>query len=333
MFSAPEFTDLIFDNNADFDDLAYRLFKYQYENNELYHAYVNELGISVAGVRETKDIPFLPIGFFKTHEVKTGHFAPELVFESSGTTQTVQSRHLVKEASLYERSFRKAFDLFYGDVTDYIVIGLLPSYLERRHSSLVYMVRDLIHQSGAAESGFYLHDHDKLYLQLQELEKKGRKILLIGVTFALLDFAEKYPMHLQNTLVMETGGMKGRHEEWTREEVHELLKERLGIPRVHSEYGMSELLSQAYSRGGGIFYTPPWMKVLLRSETDPLQTFPPPLGQVPLQGIINVIDLANIHSCAFIATDDIGKIYRDGSFEVLGRMDHSDLRGCSLLAT
>lgn len=333
MFSPREFTDLIFDNNADFDDLAYRLFKYQYQHNTLYRAYLEALGISGQDVGSAAAIPFLPISFFKTHEVKTGAFAPELVFESSGTTQTTQSRHLVKEAALYEQSFCRGFAFFYGAITDYVMIGLLPSYLERQHSSLVYMVNDLVVRSGHPESGFYLYDHRDLCERLQELEAAGRKVLLIGVTFALLDFSERYELNLRNTIVMETGGMKGRREEWTREQVHDFLKSRLGVEHIHSEYGMSELLSQAYSKGEGVFRCPPWLKIYLRSETDPLELLPPATNGIPQQGIINVIDLANIYSCAFIATDDIGKLHEDGSFEVMGRMDYSDLRGCSLLAT
>lgn len=333
MFSPREFTDLIFDNNADFDDLAYRLFKYQYQHNTLYRAYLEALGISGQDVGSAAAIPFLPISFFKTHEVKTGAFAPELVFESSGTTQTAQSRHLVKEAALYEQSFCRGFAFFYGAITDYVMIGLLPSYLERQHSSLVYMVNDLVVRSGHPESGFYLYDHRDLCERLQELEAAGRKVLLIGVTFALLDFSERYELNLRNTIVMETGGMKGRREEWTREQVHDFLKSRLGVEHIHSEYGMSELLSQAYSKGEGVFRCPPWLKIYLRSETDPLELLPPATNGIPQQGIINVIDLANIYSCAFIATDDIGKLHEDGSFEVMGRMDYSDLRGCSLLAT
>lgn len=331
MFSVPGFTTRLFSNNVNFDDLACRLFNYQYENNSLYHAYVEALDVPVASIKKAEDIPFLPIGFFKTQEVKTGRYKPQLIFESSGTTQTIQSRHYIKDSSLYEKSFRNSFERFYGDVKDYIVLGLLPSYLERENSSLVYMVNDMIQHSGHRESGFYLHAHDKLYDQLSELEKEKKKTLLIGVTFALLDFVEKYTPRLEHTIVMETGGMKGRREEWTREEVHRFLKKKSGIKQVHSEYGMTELLSQAYSAGEGIFYTPPWMKIFMRDESDPLHLLPLPRSGSSQQGIINVIDLANIHSCAFIATDDAGKIFSDGSFQVSGRTDNSDLRGCSLM--
>lgn len=332
MFSGAQFKNLIFDNNVNFEDLAYRLFQFQYQHNGLYRDYLHALGLEGKDVRTAADIPFLPIGFFKTHEVKTGNFSAELVFESSGTTGSVPSRHFVKEASLYEASFRKGFERIYGPVSDYVVIGLLPSYLERSHSSLVYMVNDLVKLSGHAESGFYLYEHEKLYDRLLRLEGDRRKVLLIGVTFGLLDFAEKYAMHLEETVVMETGGMKGRREEWTRGKVHAFLKDRLGVTDVHSEYGMSELLSQAYSVGGGVFQGPPWMQIRIRNENDPLDVLADPVKSTS-QGLINVIDLANIYSCAFIATDDIGRLHEDGCFEVLGRMDNSDLRGCSLLVS
>lgn len=312
----------------DIEPAALDLFRYQYRHNALYQAYTDALHIRPESVSRLTDIPFLPIQFFKTHAVTTGSFEPQLVFESSGTTQTVNSRHLVKEATLYERSFITAFEQFYGPVSDYVVVGLLPSYLERKHSSLVVMVQEMIRRSGHEGSGFYLYEHEKLYRQLQQLEARQQKVLLIGVTFGLLDFAEKYTLSLQHTIVMETGGMKGRREEWTRSQVHAYLQERLGVSAVHAEYGMTELLSQAYSYGNGIFNTPPWMKVLLRDENDPFQLF---TGKA--SGVINVIDLANVYSCAFIATEDIGKLHADGSFEVLGRLDNSALRGCSLMVS
>jgi hypothetical protein len=307
---------------------ALDLFRYQYRHNALYQAYTDALRIRPEQVNSLTRIPFLPIQFFKTHVVTTGSFEPELVFESSGTTQTVNSRHLVKDAALYERSFITAFEQFYGPVTDYVVVGLLPSYLERQHSSLVVMVQEMVRRSGHPGSGFYLYEHEKLYAQLQELEARAQKVLLIGVTFGLLDFAEKYSLSLQHTIVMETGGMKGRREEWTRQQVHAFLQERLGLRSVHAEYGMTELLSQAYSYGNGIFSTPPWMKVLLRDENDPFQLF-----SSQASGVINVIDLANVYSCAFIATEDIGRLHADGRFEVLGRLDNSALRGCSLMVS
>ncbi|NSL87896.1 acyl transferase [Chitinophaga sp. Mgbs1] len=307
---------------------ALELFRYQYRENDIYRAYTDALHINPAGVKSILEIPYLPIQFFKTHRVACGDFEPELIFESSGTTQTVNSKHLVKDAAVYTQSFMTAFEQFYGPVKDYVVVGLLPSYLERQHSSLVRMVQEMAVRSGREESGFYLYEHDKLFHQLQALEARQQKVLLIGVTFGLLDFAEKYTMQLQHTIVMETGGMKGRREEWTREEVHAFLKERLGVKEVHAEYGMTELLSQAYSKGHGFFETPAWMKILLRDENDPFQ-----LTAGKGAGVMNVIDLANIYSCAFIATEDIGKIHADGRFEVLGRLDNSALRGCSLMVS
>ncbi|HVI49090.1 MAG TPA: hypothetical protein VM802_29760 [Chitinophaga sp.] len=307
---------------------ALELFRFQYDNNDIYRAYTDALHIQPGAVKSILEIPYLPIQFFKTHKVVCGAFEPELIFESSGTTQTINSRHLVKESAIYARSFMTAFEQLYGPVSDYVIVGLLPSYLERQHSSLVRMVQEMIERSGRQESGFYLYEHDKLYHELQALEAQGQKTLLIGVTFGLLDFAEKYTLQLEHTIVMETGGMKGRREEWTREEVHAFLKKQLGVQVVHAEYGMTELLSQAYSRGNGLFQTPPWMTVLLRDENDPFQ-----LTTGKAAGVLNVIDLANIYSCAFIATEDIGKIHADGSFEVLGRLDNSALRGCSLMVS
>ena len=270
-------------------------------------------------------IPFLPISFFKSHTVSTGSFEPEQVFESSGTTQTTNSKHLVKDINLYRKSFSKAFELFYGPVKDWCIIGLLPAYLERKNSSLVMMVDELIKESGHPDSGFYLYDFERLYNNLQRLELQGTKTLLIGVTFALLDFAEQFPMKLKHTIVMETGGMKGRRKELTRAEMHEILQQNLGVSSIHSEYGMTELLSQAYSKGDGRYICPPWMKVLVRDEEDPLMV------KNSGSGVLNVIDLANLYSCSFLATDDVGIVYEDGSFEVWGRLDNSDIRGCSLL--
>ncbi len=270
-------------------------------------------------------IPALPISFFKTHTVTSTDFTPERIFESSGTTGSINSRHLVKEGAVYRRSFQQAFRLFYGDEKDWCILGLLPSYLERQNSSLVMMVDELIRSSGHPDGGFYLTDWEKLSVTLQKLEKQQQKTLLIGVTFGLLDFAEAYPQQLQHTVVMETGGMKGRRKELTRAEVHDLLMKGLGVTAVHSEYGMTELLSQAYSNGRGRFYCPPWMKVLVRDEEDPLAV------RESGTGLLQVIDLANLYSCSFIATEDVGMVYPDGSFEVWGRLDNSDIRGCSLL--
>jgi hypothetical protein len=267
----------------------------------------------------------LPIHFFKTHEIKTVEFEPEFIFESSGTTQTSNSRHYIKSLSIYRKSFSYGFEKFYGDVGEWCIIGLLPSYLERNNSSLVMMVDELIKESNHPQSGFYLNEYEKLHDTLLTLEQQKQKTLLIGVTFALLDFAEKFKMQLRHTSIMETGGMKGRRKEITRTELHEILERGLGVKSVHSEYGMTELLSQAYSKAEGIFECVPWMKMLVRSEDDPFDV------QKSGAGIMNIIDLANIYSCSFIATDDVGKIYEDGRFEISGRVDNSDIRGCSLL--
>jgi hypothetical protein len=322
---------------AGFEDLATDLFRFQYENNEVYRAYADALQTAVDAVRSIHQIPFLPIRFFKTHRVMTTSFATSLVFESSGTTGSINSRHYIREPELYRESFTKGFQQFYGPVNDWCIIGLLPSYLERQHSSLVYMVNELIRLSGHPQSGFYLNEFDQLFAVLQTLKEKKQKTILIGVTFGLLDFAEAfssriYPGLFEHTIVMETGGMKGRRREMVRQEVQDILKRSFHVPLIHSEYGMTELLSQAYSNGEGIFRCPPWMKILLRDEEDPLSIHLPPADyRIAARGAINIIDLANIYSCSFIATDDAGQLYADGSFTVLGRIDNTDLRGCSLL--
>ncbi len=320
-----EFVHNIFQDTLSFTDAALALFRYQYAHNPVYRSWCDTLQREPGTVQSVKDIPFLPVSFFKTHDVVTGVFEPEVVFESSGTTQTINSRHRVKDVSLYRRSFITAFEQQYGPLQEWCVIGLLPSYLERQHSSLVVMVDELIRLSGHAGSGFYLYEHEKLAQTLAQLEQQQQKTLLIGATFALLDFAAAYPMHLQHTVVMETGGMKGRRREMTRFEVHDLLKEQLGLSTVHAEYGMTELLSQAYSKGEGRFECPRWMQVWVRDEEDPLQV------NREGRGVLNLVDLANVHSCAFIAVEDVGLVYPDGSFEVWGRLDNSDIRGCSLL--
>lgn len=306
------------------------IFRFQYAHNPVYRKYCDLLKINADKISRIQQIPFLPVHFFKTHRVTTTEFKPEATFESSGTTQTINSKHYVKYESLYEKSFNEAFRLFYGDPADWCIIALLPSYLERNNSSLVMMADNLVRQTGNTQSGFYLNEGEKLRDALTLLEKTKQKTLLIGVTFALLDLAEQWPMPLQSTIVMETGGMKGRREEITRAQVHEILCEKFLLTDVHSEYGMTELLSQAYSTGGGIFKCPPWMKVLLREEDDPFAIHG--TGEDGnITGAVNIIDLANIYSCSFIATDDAGKLYPDGSFEIMGRLDNSDIRGCSLL--
>lgn len=323
-----KWNDKIFSvKDADFTGLALEIFNYQYGNNEVYRLFTDALGIDVNQVTCLERIPFLPVDTFKNFGVKTGLFVPQLEFVSSGTSGSTNSRHLVKDQSLYEESFSRCFEKFYGPARDWCIIGLLPSYLERTNSSLVYMVDALIKQSGHDSSGFYLHDKKALAEKLQDLESKKEKTLLIGVSFALLEMAKEYPLKLEHTIVMETGGMKGRGAEVTREELHGILRNSFGLEMVHSEYGMTELLSQAYSKENGIFHAPSWMKIMIRDEEDPF------LIKSEGSGIINIIDLANVHSCSFLATDDAGRLYGDGSFEVLGRVDNSDIRGCNLMVT
>ncbi len=310
---------------AGFEALALEIFKFQGQNNLVYKDYLQALKINPASVTSLGQIPFLPVRFFKSHAVQTSSFEPAAIFESSGTTGSISSRHLVKDLSLYEESFTRGFEFLYGPISEWCIIGLLPSYLERKGSSLVYMVDKLIQLSEHSQSGFYLNEYEQLSTLLTGLENRKQKTLLIGVTFALLDFAEQCPQPLQQTVIMETGGMKGRREEMIRPQVHELLKMAFQLPAIHSEYGMTELLSQAYSKGEGLFTCSPWMKILVRDEEDPF------VVKNAGAGTINIIDLANIYSCSFIATDDVGKIHSNGSFEVLGRIDGSDLRGCSLM--
>jgi hypothetical protein len=326
----PEDITKLFENNSiSFEEQALSVFHFQYAQNDLYRQYVDLVnhGKPVTGI---SSIPFLPVEFFKTKKVKTTSFTPELVFESSGTTGMEPGKHFLRSAAVYEESFNKCFRIFYGNPEDYCILALLPSYLERGHSSLVYMVKSLMNASGHAANGFFLNNPVELTTRLKELEEKGQKTLLIGVSYALLDFAERISMQLNHTTVMETGGMKGRRREILRAELHAILKKAFGIDAVHSEYGMTELLSQAYAKKNGIFFSPPWMKILIRDEDDPAMVIRD--TQKTVQGGINIIDLANIYSCSFIATSDIGKLYPGGSFEVLGRMDNSDIRGCSLLA-
>lgn len=316
----------------DFEKKAIAVFNYQYRENIVYREFCDALKILPQNISSIKQIPFLPIQFFKTKEIISGNAKAQIIFESSGTTGSINSKHYVTESAIYEGSFLAAFNSFYGNIEDWCIIGLLPSYLERKNASLVYMVNCLVEKSKNKNSGFYLDETEKLFNCLQQNEKNKQPTLLIGVTYALLDFAEKYKMDLAYTTVMETGGMKGRRQEMTREEVQHQLIQQLGINEVHSEYGMTELLSQAYSKGKGIFHCPPWMKIMLRAEDDPFQLY---TGADVINkyqsGVVNVIDLANINSCAFIATDDIGKLYPDESFEIIGRLDNSDTRGCGLM--
>ncbi len=319
-------------SSANFNELALELFRFQYQYNSIYQKYCATLNITINEVNSIEKIPFLPIPFFRSRQIKTTDFEPEIVFESSGTNSTVNSKHFVKSANLYKKSFTAGFEKFYGTAKDKCILGLLPSYLERKDSSLVFMIDELIKQSGNNLSGFYLYNHEKLYSTILHNEILKQRTILIGVTYALLEFAEKFPMQLRHTIVIETGGMKGRREEITRQEVHNKLQNNLGIPLVHSEYGMTELLSQAYSKGDGIFHCPPWMKIVIREEDDPFTIYTADtLKEKPKNGAINIIDLANIYSCSFIASSDIGRLYSNESFEVLGRMDNSDIRGCSLM--
>ena len=323
------FTDNIFSFHTfgTFQELALRAFRYQAEENRVYSEFVKSLNVNPKRVLSIEQIPFLPIEFFKNHQIFSGKpSGKEIIFTSSGTTGTAQSQHPVKEIKLYEDSFRKGFEFFYGDIKEVTVLALLPSYQERDGSSLIYMVDALIKDSDNMESGYYLYNHQELFDKLQLLRSAGRKVLLLGVTYALLDFVEQYPIDFPELIVMETGGMKGKRKEMIRDELHEQLTQGFGVAKIHSEYGMTELLSQGYSKGDGIFECPPWMNVMIRDTNDPLSYLP--IGQT---GGINVIDLANLHSCSFIATQDLGKVYEDGRFEVLGRFDNSDIRGCNLL--
>lgn len=310
----------------DFSGAALRLFRYQYAHNPVYRQFAASLQAGPENVNQPEQIPFLPVSLFKTHQVKTGSYTPQAVFESSGTTGGSGSLHFIRDLSVYEESFLRGFRRVYGEPSRYCIIGLLPSYLEKGNSSLVYMTEKLIRESGHPHSGFYLHQHEQLAGLLSVLNKQGQPVFLIGVTYALLDFAAAFPQPLLHTIIVETGGMKGRRREMTRAEVHTLLKTAWDVNEIHAEYGMTELFSQAWSTGDGLFRCPPWMKVLLREEEDPL-TVTTAAGR----GCINIIDLANYDTCAFIATDDAGRLRADGSFEVLGRRDGSDLRGCSLL--
>ena len=312
---------------GEFRECALEVFNYQYNNNSVYHDFIKGLGRIPSDIRTTDDIPFLPVEFFRNHKILTGDRQIEVIFESSGTTGVVPGKHFISDLKLYEESFSACFRLFYGEPEDYLIAALLPSYTEREGSSLVYMADNLIKKSKHKCSGFYRDNTDELIQIIKTNRGKNQKILLLGVSFALLDIAEKLSPDLSGVIVMETGGMKGRRKELTRQELHSILKKKLNLTEIHSEYGMTELLSQAYSKGDGVFFCPPWMKIVIRDPQDPLTYYNEP-GQT---GGINIIDLANINSCSFIATGDLGKIHEDGGFEVLGRFDNSDIRGCNLL--
>jgi len=313
-------------SKKEFEKITLKVFRYQYDNNLVYQNFCNLLKKNKTNVKSISEIPFLPIQFFKTHEVVSSTAPVQITFTSSGTTGMTTSRHLVTDLNFYEESFRLGFSQFYGNIEDYVVLALLPSYLEREGSSLIYMAEDLIKSSNHPESGFYLHNYDELIEKLIALDKSGQNVILLGVTYALLDLIEKQNFHLKNTIIMETGGMKGKRREIIREELHEMLCNGFGVSKIHSEYGMTELLSQAYSLGDGIFECPPWMEILIRDTEDALSYV-----AEEKTGGINVIDLANINSCSFIATQDLGKKNPNHSFEVLGRFDNSDIRGCNLM--
>ncbi len=312
--------------NFDFEQMALQLFRYQSEYLPVYAEFLRLLKINPNEINSISEIPFLPVSFFKSNEIVSSKVKTYFHFTSSTTTGGKPSRHFVPDLEIYKWSFKKGFNYFYGNNSDYCFLGLLPSYLEREGSSLVYMVQDFIQESKFEQSNFYLHDFNALNLQLLENEKNGIPTILIGVTYALLDFAEQFPIKLKNTIVMETGGMKGQRKEMLRPEVHSLLCKAFQLTEIHSEYGMTELLSQAYSKGNGIFVSPPWMRVLAADLNDALT-------QLPFEkaGSINIIDLANIYSCAFIATDDLGVVHSNNTFEIIGRRDNSDIRGCGLM--
>nr|BFF36123.1 acyltransferase [Tenacibaculum mesophilum] len=313
-------------STEDFNKTALQVFKHQFTNNKVYRSFCDLIYVHPSDVHTIEQIPFLPIQFFKTREVLSSTNEIQETFTSSGTTGSTTSKHLVTDLSWYETSYLKGFEHFYGNIEDYVVLALLPNYLERKGSSLIYMVEDLFKRSQHPESGFYLNNLDELAQKLTNLDSQGKKVLLIGVSFALLDLVEQYEFNLSNTIIMETGGMKGRRKELIRNELHAILSNGFGVNEIHSEYGMTELLSQGYSKGNGVFNCPPWMQVLTRDTEDALTILPK--GK---SGGINVIDLANYNSCSFIATQDLGKVYQDNSFEIIGRFDNSDIRGCNLM--
>ena len=317
-----DFKNKIFsDSEINFNSLALELFKFQAKSNEVYARFIGLLGIEAEEVARVEDIPFMPIDFFRKHKILSHGLREEVVFESSGTTSDNASKHYIHDLSLYRESLLRTFKYFYKNQDDYLILALTPSPQQNSKSSLVFMLSELIKQSRKDDSGFYLDDFKSL---ADILHNSTEKKILIGLSYALMDFAESFPMSLNGTIVMETGGMKGKREELPRQALHAYLCEQFALGNIHSEYGMTELLSQAYSKGDGIFHTPPLMKVLIRDQTDPLSI-------VQDSGCINIIDLVNIGSCAFIATDDLGKLHTDGSFEVSGRTDMSEQRGCNLL--
>jgi len=324
-----EFRKRIFSikTTGEFNEAALEVFRYQFAGNILYRDYVTALGVAPASVKIPSEIPFLPVSFFKNHKVLTGTGQSETIFESSGTAGMVTGKHYIADLSVYEESFTRGFTRFYGDPTGYFFAALLPSYAERENSSLIYMMNTLIKKSMFSDSGFYNSDQTELIKILEKVKGERRKAILLGVSFALQDLAEKQVPDLSGIIVVETGGMKGRRKEITRQELHTILKTGFNVDSIHSEYSMTELLSQAWSHGDGLYYCPPWMKVFIRDPLDPLTI----ISQAGRTGGINIIDLANINSCSFLSVNDLGKLHEDGGFEVLGRFDSSDIRGCNLL--
>ena len=313
---------------GNFEKIALKNFRYQAIYNPVYAQYISLLGVDIQAVKAVQQIPFLPIQLFKNHSIRTGEWKPYLTFTSSGTTAETTSSHFLRSADFYKQNARRGFQQFYGDISNYCVLALLPSYLERTGSSLIFMAQDFIEQSKYEKSGFFLDDLHKLVAILKELSEQKIPVLLLGVSFALLDLAEQFSLDLSSTIVMETGGMKGRRKEMTRQELHEILKNAFHVDAIHSEYGMTELFSQAYSKGNGLFFPAHTMRVYTREITDPFQ-----FQQKGKAGAVNIIDLANLDTCSFIATDDLGRVFEDGSFEILGRLDASDIRGCNLLVS
>jgi phenylacetate-coenzyme A ligase PaaK-like adenylate-forming protein len=315
------------DTRTGFLKTALKVFEYQYNKNTVYQNFIKSLGRDLSKIKSLSEIPFLPVELFRNHTIVTGDLPVEMIFESSGTTGIAPGKHYVNSLNLYRESFLRTFNLFYGRPEEYMIAALLPSYVERKGSSLVYMAECLIRESNYHYSGFYKENIVNLPSLIETAKSEKKKVILLGVTFALLDLAEKLSPDLSDVIVMETGGMKGRRKELTRTELHSILKEKLNVQSIHSEYGMTELLSQAYSKGDGVFNCPPWMKILIRDPLDPLNIYNEP----EVTGGINIIDLANLNSCSFISTGDLGKLHQDAGFEVLGRFDNSDIRGCNLL--
>jgi phenylacetate-coenzyme A ligase PaaK-like adenylate-forming protein len=325
----PDLLNRIFQikDQTGFQGVALEIFAYQFANNPVYHDFIKQLGINQDEIQAVQDIPFIPVEFFKSHKIMTGSRPAAIIFESSGTSGKSVSRHLVADPALYEESLLRTFRHFYGEPSEYFIAALLPSFTEKKNSSLAFMMQNLIDKSANPFSGFYLNNIRGMISAIEQSRSANQKVFLISVNYTLINLAEEYSPDLSGVIVMETGGMKGRRKEMTREELHSVLKKKFNLPAIHSEYGMTELLSQAYSQGEGIFYCPQWMKIFIRDPQDPLTL----ISEPGITGGINIIDLANIYSCSFIATDDLGRLHEDGGFEVLGRLDNSDIRGCSLL--